>query len=39
VEGVASGKDSLSANHLVAVVFHGEGFERRLDEATTETED
>ena len=30
---------ALPADHLVAVVLGGKGLERRLDDATTETED
>jgi hypothetical protein len=30
---------ALAADHLVAVVLGGERLERRLDDATTETED
>jgi len=30
---------ALAADHLLAVVFGGKGFERWLDQTTTETED
>jgi hypothetical protein len=30
---------ALSADHLVAIVLAGESFERRFDDAATETED
>ena len=30
---------ALSANHLVAVVLGGKGFQRRLDDSTSESED
>jgi hypothetical protein len=30
---------ALAADHLIAVVLGGKGLERRLDDATTETED
>ena len=30
---------ALSADHLLAVVFGGEGFERGLNDTTSETED
>ena len=30
---------ALAADHLIAVVLRGEGLERGLDDATTETKD